>query len=58
MNMGFVKGITTGAVIGTVAGMLITPQLNKNTKKRLRKSSNMMLGIMGDVYDDVIKKIR
>lgn len=56
--MGFIKGITTGALIGTAAGMLIAPQLNKNTRKRLRRSSDMMLGIVGDVYDDVIKKMK
>jgi gas vesicle protein len=58
MNMGFVKSITTGAIIGTAAGMLISPQLNKNTRKRLRRSSDMMIGMVGDVYDDIIKKMR
>lgn len=58
MNMGFIKGITTGALIGTAAGMLISPQLNKHTRKRLRRSSDMMLGIVGDVYDDIMRKMR
>lgn len=56
--MGFMKGITTGALIGATAGMLIAPQLNKNTRKRLRKSGDMMMGIMGDIYDDLSKKIK
>lgn len=58
MNMGFVKGVTTGAIIGAAAGMLITPQLNKNARKRLRRSSDTVLNIMGDVYDDVMRKMK
>ncbi|MCM8711166.1 YtxH domain-containing protein [Clostridium sp. SYSU_GA19001] len=56
--MGFIRGITTGALIGAAAGMLIAPQLNRNTRKRLRKSGDMMMGIIGDVYDDVMRKMR
>lgn len=58
MNMGFIKGITTGAIIGTAAGMLISPQLNKHTRRRLRKSGDMMVGVMGDIYDDLVRKMR
>lgn len=56
--MGFMRGITTGAIIGATAGMLIAPQLNRNTRKRLRKSGDMMMGIMGDIYDEVMTKKR
>lgn len=56
--MGFVKSATTGAIIGAAAGMLIAPQLNRNTRKRLRRSGDMMMGIMGDVYDEVMKKMK
>lgn len=56
--MGFVKGITTGAIIGAAAGMLMAPQMNKNTRRRLRRSGDMLMGIMGDVYDDVARKMR
>jgi gas vesicle protein len=56
--MGFVKGITTGAIIGAAAGMLMAPQMNKNTRRRLRRSGDMLMGIMGEVYDDVVKKMK
>lgn len=56
--MGFVKGITTGAIIGAAAGMLMAPQMNKNSRRRLRRSGDMMMGIVGDIYDDVMKKMR
>ena len=56
--MGFVKGITTGAIIGAAAGMLMAPQMNKNSRRRLRRSGDMIMGIMGDVYDDVVRKMK
>jgi gas vesicle protein len=58
LNMGLIKNVTTGAIIGAAAGMMIAPQLNRNTRKRLRRSSDMMMGIMGDIYDDMMKKMR
>ncbi|MCM0646978.1 YtxH domain-containing protein [Clostridium swellfunianum] len=56
--MSMIKNVTTGAIIGTAAGMMIAPQLNRNTRKRLRRSSDMMMGIMGDIYDDMMRKMR
>lgn len=58
LSMGFLKGVTTGAMIGAAAGMLIVPQLNKSSRKRLRRSGDMMMGIMGDIHDDIMRKMR
>lgn len=52
------KSVTTGALIGAAAGMLIAPQLKRNTRKRLRRSSDMVMGIVGDIYDDVMRKMK
>lgn len=57
-NMGFMRGVTTGAIIGATVGMLVVPQLNRHSRKRLRRSGDMMMGIMGDVYDDMMRKMR
>jgi gas vesicle protein len=56
--MGFMKGITTGALIGAAAGMLIAPQMKKQTRRRLIRSGDMMMGIMGDIYEDVMRKMK
>ncbi|SKA83871.1 YtxH-like protein [Clostridium sp. USBA 49] len=56
--MGFMKSASAGVMIGAVAGMLIAPQLNRNTRKKLRKSGDMMMGMVEDVYDGVIRKMR
>jgi len=56
--MGFIKNIATGALIGATAGMLIAPQLNRNTRKRLRRSGDMLMEFAGDIYDEVMKKMK
>ncbi|GLC29198.1 YtxH domain-containing protein [Clostridium omnivorum] len=56
--MGYFKGIATGAMIGAAAGMLISPQLDRHTKKRIRRSSNMMMGAIGNMMDDMMRKMR
>ncbi len=56
--MGLIKNVATGAILGAAAGMMIAPQLNRNTRKRLRRSGDMMMGVMGDIYDDMMKKMR
>lgn len=50
----FINGVTTGAIIGAAVGMMVVPQLDKGTRKRIKKSSNMML----DLYDNIIRMAR
>lgn len=47
----FAKGITAGAVIGIAAGVLIMPQMDRGTKRRLRKTGKMVKSTAEDVYD-------
>ncbi|MCR3761760.1 YtxH domain-containing protein [Clostridium felsineum] len=47
------KGITTGAVIGAVTGMIIAPQLSKNAKKKIRKSGRMIRDTAEDLMDSM-----
>jgi gas vesicle protein len=56
--MGFLKSATTGAMLGAAAGMLIAPQLNRSARKKLIRSGNMMMDVMGDVYGEVMRKMR
>jgi len=43
----------TGAVLGAVAGMLIVPQLDRNTRNRLRRSGRMVKNTAEDMYDSM-----
>lgn len=56
--MGFMKGMTTGAIIGATVGVLVIPRLNEHSRRRLRKSGDMVMGMMGDAYDGMMRKMR
>ena len=46
----FLKGATIGTLIGAAAGMLIIPELDRDTKRRIKKSSRFMKSAAEDVY--------
>lgn len=52
--MGFMKGITTGAIIGAAAGMLVAPQLDRGARKKLKRSSKYMKSMAGNMLDDMM----
>jgi gas vesicle protein len=56
--MGLIKNVAAGAIIGAAAGMMIAPQLNRHTRKRLIRSGDMMMGIVGDIYEDMMRKMK
>ena len=53
MTARFIKGITAGAVIGAAAGMLVYPQMDRNTRNRIRKSGKMMKNVAEDAFESV-----
>lgn len=48
---GFIKGITTGAIVGTAIGMMFMPELDRGTRKKIKRSGRMVRHMAGDVYD-------
>jgi gas vesicle protein len=49
----FLSGITTGAIIGAAAGMMFMPEMDRGTKRRIRKSAYSVRNIAGDVFDNM-----
>lgn len=49
----FIKGVTTGAVIGAVASVMLIPEFDRDTKRRIRRSRKMISGAAGDIYDNI-----
>lgn len=47
----YINGITTGAIVGATIGMMIAPQLDRNTRKRLKRTGKRMVNMAGDLYD-------
>jgi gas vesicle protein len=45
----------TGALIGAALGVILVPELDRTTKRRIRKTTSFVRNAAGDVYDNVIK---
>lgn len=58
MNGKFIRGITTGAIIGVTAGMMMAPQMSRGTRKRLRRNSRNVLNTAEEVYDTLMDWMR
>ncbi|MCY6355086.1 YtxH domain-containing protein [Clostridium sp. ZS2-4] len=58
MNGKFVRGITTGAIIGVTAGMMMAPQVSRSTRKRMKKNGRNMLNTAEEVYDTFMDWMR
>lgn len=53
MRRKFLSGITTGAIIGAAAGMLFMPEIDRGTKRRMRKSAVTVRNAAENVYDNM-----
>lgn len=58
MNLKFMRGITTGAVIGVAAGMLMAPQMSRGTRRRLKRNGRVMMNTAEGIYDTVMNLSR
>lgn len=54
----FISGVTTGAVIGAAVGMMVVPQLDWGTRKKIKKSSKIVKSLAGDLYGNMMKMNR
>lgn len=52
MKTGFAKTMFTGAMVGMAAGMLLLPELDHGTKRRIRKSGKILRNRAENMYDD------
>lgn len=39
----FIKGLTTGAIIGAAAGMMMVPEMSRKTRKMIKRSNRTMM---------------
>ena len=53
MNNRFLSGITAGAILGATAGMLIVPQLDRGTRRRIKRTSRVMMGMAGNMMGNM-----
>lgn len=48
---GFVKGLTAGAIIGATAGMMMLPEMDRKTRKKLMRSRKSAMNKAGNIID-------
>ncbi|MGK0465908.1 YtxH domain-containing protein [Clostridium sp.] len=53
MHNKFVSTITTGAIIGAVASAMLIPNMDRSTKRRVKKASKVMKNMAEEMYDGV-----
>ncbi|AEE96036.1 YtxH domain-containing protein [Mahella australiensis] len=54
MGNKYFRGFMMGAMIGVAAGMVILPQLNASTRKRIAQTSRKMVNKAGDTVGDMM----
>ncbi|WP_139905382.1 YtxH domain-containing protein [Clostridium thermarum] len=55
MGKGYIRGITTGAIIGAAVSMLFAPQLGRDTRKRIKKFDDMVMDMAEGMYYGIKK---
>jgi len=53
MHSKFMSTMTAGAIIGVVAGAMLIPNMDRNTRRRAKKTGRMVMNIAGDMYDSM-----
>lgn len=48
---GFVKGLTAGAIIGATAGMMMIPEMDRKTRKKIMRSRKYAMNKAGNIID-------
>lgn len=53
-----IKGMAAGALIGTAVGMAILPQLDRRTRKSMKKTGRKIAHVAGDTYDHMMTMMK
>lgn len=50
----FTKGIVAGALISTAVGMMVMPNLDRRTQRKMRKAGRQMKNMAEDTYENIM----
>lgn len=53
MRSRFISTITAGAIIGVAASAMLLPNMDRSTKRRVKKTGKMVRNMAEDMYDNV-----
>lgn len=53
MKVGMVKGMTAGALIGMAATIMMMPQMDMRTRRRINRTGKRMMHRATDMFDGI-----
>lgn len=52
---GFISGMTTGAIIGAAVGVMMLPEMDRSTRKKIKRFDRMVMNMAGQMYSPMRK---
>lgn len=49
----FIRGVAAGALIGAAAGMLLIPQMDRRTRRKIEKAGRRAVNFTSDLFDGI-----
>lgn len=54
MSSKIMRGMAVGTVIGVFVGMTVASNMDRNSRKRIKKSEKFVKNALEDLYDNII----
>ncbi|WP_185903648.1 hypothetical protein [Hathewaya massiliensis] len=58
MGTKFIRGMTTGALMGMAAAMMMNPSMDRRTKRKMRRAARNITSTTGDMFNSVMGMMR
>ncbi|WP_156940010.1 YtxH domain-containing protein [Clostridium lundense] len=49
------KRFLTGMILGAAATMLVLPEMDRSTQRRIKRANKQMRNMAGDTYDNILR---
>lgn len=49
----FIKGMAAGLMVGAAAGMMLLPEMDRGTKRKIKRTARVVKDVAGDAYDNM-----
>lgn len=49
----FLRGMAAGALVGAAAGIFLSPQMDRRTRRRIQRTGRKMMDFTNDIFGDI-----
>lgn len=49
-----IRGLAVGAMVGAAVGIMAFPELDRKTRRSIKRTQRKMMGMAGDAYDNML----